>query len=141
MSSARIDTDAILACGRLVTDYATAVDSGRGDVTLLFTEDGALCARDKEHVGREAIGASVGNRPPGVSTFHVMSNVAIDVTGTDEARGEMYVTAYITKDREGRSPVIVRMMLGRYRDEYHRVDGRWLFRRRAYEHILSHNPE
>lgn len=114
----------------LVAGYAQLADSGRFDALLeLFAEDGVLHGGDQpEARGRDGIRAflsGTGSSLKAVTSAplirHHVSNLRIEVLSRDEARGTSYF--FVVTDRGPDH-------WGRYRDEYVRRDGRWLFRHR-----------
>jgi hypothetical protein len=123
----------------LVARYNLYGDSGRLDEMLrLFTGDGVLEYSEghrhlesyEGHAGirgfveqtkqRFAEEASAGLASPYV--HHHVSTHVIDVLGSEHATGRAYVLVL-------RASGVAEW--GRYSDEYRRVDGRWLFARRA----------
>lgn len=114
----------------LVAAYAHLADGGRFDELLdLFTEDGALRGGEApEARGRDAIRAflvGTGRDLEGVTRVafirHHVSNLRIEMKGLDEARGVAYFLVVTDRGVDH---------WGRYRDEYARIGGRWLFRHR-----------
>ena len=57
---------------------------------------------------------------------HVITNPIIELTGDTSAKGFCYVTTVVV--RPGGGPEI--LSLGRYEDEYRKVDGAWLIAKR-----------
>ena len=85
-------TSAILirqACADLITRYAWLNDERRFDeLASLFTEDACLyrpSAPDKAIVGRGAILAAFRQRPIETATFHVTSDVLVEVRDAENA--------------------------------------------------------
>ncbi|HTR00604.1 MAG TPA: nuclear transport factor 2 family protein [Candidatus Acidoferrum sp.] len=105
----------------------------------VFTEDGELVSGGKTLVkGREAMktmtandrkrlnpGAVDGQRSFG-SMRHIVTNSVIDITGNDTAKGICYVTT--VANRKDHGPEIFNV--GRYEDQYRKVNGQWLIARR-----------
>ena len=113
-----------------VARYAHLVDRGRIDELVdLFVEDGVLEAGDRPPArGRAAIRElflETGKRLASASARplirHYVSNLAIDVTGPDDATAESYFLAVTERGPDH---------WGRYRDRLVQVDGRWLFQHR-----------
>lgn len=79
------------ACADLVARYAYLNDERRyDDLADLFTDDAVLyrpSAPDQAVAGRPAILAAFRNRPASAATFHVTSDVVIDVAGAALAHG------------------------------------------------------
>ncbi|HEX7987579.1 MAG TPA: nuclear transport factor 2 family protein [Duganella sp.] len=79
------------ACARLVALYGYLNDARDSDaMAALFTVDAILyrpAAPALAIVGREAIRASFAARPAGTATFHVCTDVVIDVEDAEHAVG------------------------------------------------------
>jgi hypothetical protein len=114
----------------LVASYAHLADGGRFDELIgLFAEDGVLRAGDApEAHGREAIrrfltgtGADLKGVTRAPLIRHHVSNLRIEVEAPERARGASYFFVVTERGPDH---------WGRYRDEYVRVGGRWLFRHR-----------
>ena len=113
-----------------VARYAHLVDRGRIDELLeLFAEDGVLEAGERPPArGRAAIREfflETGKRLASAATTplirHHLSNLAIDVTGPDEATAESYFLALTERGPDH---------WGRYRDRFVHRGSRWLFQHR-----------
>jgi ketosteroid isomerase-like protein len=105
----------------------------------VFTEDAELVSVGRVLAkGREALyaigesdrkrfnaDAAEGERSFGVMR-HVVTNSVIDLTGADSARAFCYVLTIV--NAEGVGPQI--MSVGRYEDNFEKVDGQWLISRR-----------
>ena len=105
----------------------------------VFTEDaelygiGRLLAKGREALHAIAVndrkrfnaGAADGERSFG-ALRHVLSNSVIELTGDTTATGFCYVMTVVM--RPGGGPEI--LSLGRYEDEYRKVDGEWLIAKR-----------
>ena len=124
----------------LQSRYALAHDLTDGDLyAAVFTEDAELYSGGRLMVkGREALhatgvndrkrfnaGAAEGERSFG-ALRHVITNSVIDLTGDTTAKGLCYVMTVVV--RPGGGPEI--LSLGRYEDEYRKVDGEWLIAKR-----------
>jgi len=118
------------AIGETVARYAHLVDRGRIDELLeLFVEDGVLEAGDQPPArGRAAIRElflGTGKRLASASATplirHHVSNLAIDLTGPDDATAESYFLAITDRGPDH---------WGRYRDRFVRRGSRWLLQRR-----------
>lgn len=112
-------------CARLIAHYANLNDAGRWeDLATLFTEDGVMVrpsAPDSPINGRQAILDALRARPPRV-TRHFCSNIVIDVTTADLARGE---SAMLLFTEQG--PPLV----GSFHDRFVRTDQGWRFAERT----------
>ncbi|MCP5146411.1 MAG: nuclear transport factor 2 family protein [Gammaproteobacteria bacterium] len=71
-------------------------------------------------------GAAEGERSFGVMR-HVVTNSVVDLTGADTANAICYVTTIL--NQEGFGPQI--LGIGRYEDEFVKVNGEWLIKRRV----------
>ena len=110
-----------------VARYAHLVDRGRIDELVeLFTEDGTLEAGDRPPArGRAAIRAfflETGKRLASAATRplirHHVSNVVIELSGSESASAEAYFLAVTERGPDH---------WGRYRDRLARIGARWLF--------------
>ena len=113
-----------------IVRYAHLVDGGRFDDLLeLFTEDAILEPDTRPPArGRAAIRAlfeETGARLRAAQSRpfirHHVSNIDVDVQGSDLARARSYVLALTDSGPDH---------WGRYHDRLVRVDGRWLFQHR-----------
>ena len=124
----------------LQSRYALAHDLTDPDkYAAVFTEDAVLTSGGKVLVtGRKALhdmtvndrkrfnaDAKEGERRFGVMR-HVVTNSVVDLTGPTTATGLCYVMTIVNE--EGVGPQI--LSIGRYEDEYRKVDGNWLIARR-----------
>jgi len=114
----------------LVAAYAHLADGGRFDeLVALFADDAVLKAGDADEVrGRAALrafftgtGSNLREKTQAALIRHHVSNLRIEVDGPDAARGTSYFFVVTERGPDH---------WGRYRDEYVRRDGRWLFRYR-----------
>lgn len=125
---------AIEDCKRLMVEYASRFDHGRGTaVTELFTQDGAWRSNTIDAVGHEQLRAFFQLREQLTDrvTRHVLTNVAVDVIDADHARARSI--AVEIRDDVGPDGLAVDTrpgVVGDYEDELVRVDGRWLFAER-----------
>jgi hypothetical protein len=114
----------------------------------VFTEDAELVGSGRVLAkGREALHAvAVNDRkrhnqglPEDVRSFgvmrHVVTNSVIEIEGPDTASGLCYVLTIA--NREGEGPQI--LSVGRYEDQFRRVDGRWLIARREIVMDMGNN--
>jgi len=113
----------------LVARYNANGDAGRFDAMLaLFADDAAFEFDADTFEGRPAIRGffervSERTGPGRAAAFvrHFTGTHQIDVLSADEARGRCYYAVLTERGLDH---------WGRYLDEYRRIDGRWLFRRR-----------
>lgn len=120
-----------VAITELYARYSSAFDAGDAEGCVeLFTEDGIFTVPGRESVvGRDALTqffrAAV-QRSSG--THHIVSNILVERVSTDRAEGTAHVLA-LRVDGE-----TVRLAaLGRYHDEFAKVDGHWLVHTRRVE--------
>ena len=118
------------AINDLFVRYTTALDAGDVDTIVgCFTEDGSLeSPAVGKYAGRDGIREFSNRfaqfRQRGAQLRHVLSNLAVEVTG-DRARATCYLCNIITRD--GRSEM---MPPGRYECDLQRINGEWLFKHR-----------
>ena len=101
------------ACAELIVRYAYLNDERRFDeLAALFTEDAVLfrpSAPGQPIEGRAAILAALGKRPPETVTFHVTSDVVVEVDGPAAARCRSRILMMSgTRSPEGGAPTDVR---------------------------------
>jgi 3-phenylpropionate/cinnamic acid dioxygenase small subunit len=119
----------------LILEYARHLDArDLHAYSRLFCADGEWSGNTGHAKGPDAIQAMLEERlppnppAPGPTSRHVVSNPVIEVEG-DSARAS--VTWALIRRGEGDEPELA--LLGHYRDELAREDGRWRFRsRRAH---------
>jgi uncharacterized protein (TIGR02246 family) len=120
----------------LVERYAAGADRADGDaVATLFAEDGesvmyldpALDEPTSQRHGRAAISASIEKIRDFNATYHSIGSHTVEIDG-DSAHGETRCEAH---HLIGKPPSLRDYtMFIRYLDDFARIDGRWLFRRR-----------
>ena len=126
------------ACERLVIDYTHFVDFGEAArIADLFTDDGVWEADGVRMDGRDAIRAGFGARQ-GVTrrtSRHVCTNLAVTLTGPDEATGLSYLVNYRHDSKTGTAelpaPVGHPKFVGEYHDRFVRTPDGWRIRRRS----------
>jgi hypothetical protein len=125
------------ACERLMTDYTRFVDFGEAArIADLFSADGVWEADGVRMDGRDAIRAGFSARQ-GVgrrTSRHVITNVAVDVVGPEEATALSYLVNYRHDSRSGTAerpaPVDHPKFVGEYHDRFVRTADGWRFARR-----------
>lgn len=120
-----------LAISDLVATYAAAVDDRDFDAIMgMFTTDGALARPPWEARGSVDLDAfyrrAIGRYD---WTVHAVHGHAAEIDATDPDRASGFVGCHAEHALEGE--VVVAAL--RYRDQYARVDGRWLFARREVQ--------
>jgi ketosteroid isomerase-like protein len=100
-------------CADLIVRYAYLNDERRFDeLAALFTEDAVLfrpSAPEQPVAGRQAILAALCKRPPETATFHVTSDVQVEVDSATTARCRSRILMMSgTRSPEGGAPTDVR---------------------------------
>lgn len=118
------------ACTELCHGFARALDFSDQDHFLeLFTPDAELVYLER-HDGIEAIARFIGERPRGLVTRHVMSNLWVDVLDARTARGVAYCTLHAGEDP---TPVAV----GHVQDRYVQGDDGWRIATRSFHWAMG----
>ena len=115
---------------RLYSRYAWATDKGDTAAwAACFTRDGSLETPGLAKViGREALierGSAHAASLGAAQLRHVFTNILFDLDG-DRGEGGCYFQYYLT-----RNGVSALEGVGIYRDQFRRLDGKWLFQSRA----------
>lgn len=125
------------ACARLISHYAYLNDERRfEELADLFTDDAVLyrpSAPDQPISGREAILAAFRKRPADAVTFHVCSDVIIDVQGPELAHGRSRILLLSTsrpQDGSAPPPPTTPPVPGVFRDVLRLTDRGWKFAER-----------
>jgi len=127
------------ACRGLIYRYAYLNDERNFEaLAQLFTADGVLCRPSAPQVpiiGRAAILQSLQARPPGTATFHVCSDVLVEVESTQRARARsriLLLTGPRPEEAGNPEPATLKPLLpGTFRDELQLTDLGWKFSRRT----------
>ena len=125
---------AIAACEALMYEYADRIDHGAAStVCELFTDDGEWTSPTIRAAGRDGIRSFFGQREAMATrvTRHVVANIHITVTAADRASARSVAIEY--RDELGPDGLVTDSapaIVGDYEDEFHRVDGQWLFHHR-----------
>jgi len=131
-------------CEELSIGYARAIDfRDYDDFIMLFAEE-AVLDLGRPMLGREEIRASISQRPDGLRSRHVISNIFIDVIDADHARGISYLTLYrhLSGDpNPSREPVheALPAAVGHYQDQFVRTTDGWRFQSRTL-HVAFRDP-
>jgi 3-phenylpropionate/cinnamic acid dioxygenase small subunit len=112
---------------RLLAEYCHLCDDGEFDALVeRFTVDGSFVLGDQATQGRKALrGWYETVQPPERRGKHVTVNAVVDVDGDRAAVVSDFVVLAFSNG------TLTPIVAGRYRDELHRVDGRWRFHVRA----------
>lgn len=125
------------ACADLVARYAYLNDERRfEELAALFTEDAVLCrpsAPDQPIGGRAAILAAFRKRPPDALTFHVCSDILVEVQDarTAHARSRILLLS-ATRPADGLLAGVAAgvPVPGVFRDRFALTDAGWRFAER-----------
>jgi hypothetical protein len=83
-----------IACQDLLVRFCLALDAGRNaDAAALFSDDVTLVFPTGEVTGAAAR-TFIENRWPEIVTRHIMTNMLIETTGPDIAKGYAYILVY-----------------------------------------------
>ena len=118
-------------CERLIKRFAVLNDESAYDEMVgMFTESGQFARPSQPEdilSGREAILAAFKARPLRISR-HFISNILVDLVDENRASAISYVLLYTapSNSTESKPPYLI----GRFKDQLERVEGRWLFSQR-----------
>ena len=123
------------ACTELISRYAYLNDERRfEELAALFTEDALLyrpSAPDQAIRGREAILASFRKRPADTMSFHVCSDILIEVQGADRAQGRSRILLLSAlRPVDGTTPQAGAPMPGVFKDLFALTEEGWRFAER-----------
>jgi uncharacterized protein (TIGR02246 family) len=131
-----------LAISDLFVRYTTALDAGDVETVVdCFTGDASLESPVIGVIaGREAIRAFAGRfaalRAGGTQFRHMITNIAAEIAGGDQARATAYLLVLITRDGQSR-----RLPPGRYECEMVKQGDTWRFTRRVVFHDHDYTLE
>lgn len=122
-------------CADLVSHYAYLNDERRfEELAALFTDDAVLyrpSAPGQAIRGREAILASFRKRAPDTMTFHVCSDILIDVLDADRAQGRSRILLLSApRASDGTAPPAAAPMPGVFKDLFALTEDGWKFAER-----------
>lgn len=124
-------------CARLISRYAYLNDARAFDeLASLFSDDGVLyrpASPDKPVSGREAILAAFKTRPVDAMTFHLCTDVMIDVEDDSNAvgRSRVLLLAATRASQAGALPTEVRPPVpGTFTDRFVLTESGWKFSER-----------
>jgi len=142
--SAAARDEILTACQRLSLDYSHYADHGQMDAfSELFGDEGELVVAGVSTVGKAAIHKNLTSAPRGeMQSIHAITNLRLDVVSPTEAKGVVYITAYVApkKDGVGSAAVIAPMAVGQYEDVYRKTADGWRFARRAFSPLIAAAP-
>ena len=132
-------------CSQLVYRFSHLFEAVHSQVADLFTEDGSLQIGGNADsvVGAENIRTAmmvVEQRAGEETNILISNNVIVDVTDEDNATGHSYWTHQQHRTPGGRPDTVLPYkephVVGKFADEYKRVDGEWKFSKRVFSGIL-----
>lgn len=120
------------ACTELVVRYAYLNDERRfEELAALFTEDAVLyrpSAPEQAIAGRAAILAAFHKRSPDTMTFHVTSDILVEVHGAQRAQATSRILLLsATRPQDGSAPDATAPVPGVFRDSFALTDEGWKF--------------
>lgn len=123
------------ACTELVSRYAYLNDERRfAELAALFTEDAVLyrpSAPGQAIQGREAILAAFSKRPADTMTFHVCSDILIDVVDARSAEGKSRILLLsAVRPADGAAPPAGAPVPGVFVDRFTLTEQGWKFAQR-----------
>ena len=134
----------LTACQRLSLDYCHYADHCQMNAfSELFGDEGELVVAGASTVGAKAIYKNLTSTPRGeMQSIHAITNLRLDVVSATEAKGVVYITAYVAakKDGVGSAAVITPMAVGQYEDVYKKTADGWRFARRAFSPLIAAAP-
>jgi hypothetical protein len=125
------------ACTRLISQYAYLNDLRRyEELTDLFTQDAVLfrpSAPDQAIIGRDAILEAFRKRRPEIMTFHVCTDVIIDVDDASRAHGQSRILL-LSATRPQQDGIVAKVaespVPGVFRDKFTLTEDGWKFAER-----------
>ncbi len=138
---ARLDrVEAQLAIQHVIADYAYYLDHrDYAGYASIFTPDGEWRNATVSRKGRDAIKAMAGMMGPegaeNKANYHLVSNPQVDVTGDTAIATSRYL--FVTRAKDGTPQP---SLAGIYRDEFVKLDGKWLIKRRTATDVMP-TPE
>ena len=132
-------------CARIVQHSFNLSDAARHDeLVALFTEDAVVVRPsrpDAPLVGRKAIEADYAARSPNRRTFHICSNMVVEVHGHDRAEAYCHVVLYVMRAdgpmANGLPVADSGRIAGEFRDVLVREGNGWKVSRRTGRLILT----
>lgn len=130
--NALLDKDAIR---ELRQHYSFLLDTNNAQrMGEVFTEDAEVKVTVGSMIGLDAIKQSLADAYTAFDTLerkhfpfvHAVTNHNITLTGPDTAEGSCYLLDFVTDREQARHPFL---LVGRYMDEYVRVNGEWRIQR------------
>ncbi|WP_432695560.1 nuclear transport factor 2 family protein [Marinobacterium sp. YM272] len=115
--------------------YSFLLDSGNAQrMDEVFTEDAEVKVTVGSMIGLAEIKQSLADAYTAFDTrqrkhfpfVHAVTNHNITLTGPDSAKGSCYLLDFVTDRDQAQHPFL---LVGRYLDEYVRIDGEWRIQR------------
>ncbi|WP_231639183.1 nuclear transport factor 2 family protein [Sphingomonas profundi] len=124
------DLECTVACERLAIASYSLMDHGRYDAAVaLFTKDGVWVRGGVPCAGRDAILASLNQRPEGDISRHIVTNVLVTrISDTEADATALFVPLRGRPDEQGIAPLSPAAMIGDLVFRFERVAGVWLIR-------------
>jgi hypothetical protein len=132
-------------CSQLVYRFSHLFEADHSQVADLFTDDGSLQIGSNAAitVGAENIRDAmmvVEQRAGEETNILISNNVIVDVTDEDNATGHSYWTHQQHRTAGGRPDTVLPFkephVVGKFEDEYKRVNSEWKFSKRVFRGIL-----
>ena len=130
-------------CSQLVYRFSHLFETVHSQVADLFTEDGSLTIGGNTVEGAEAIREAmlvVEQRAGEETNILISNNVIVDVVDEDNATGHSYWTHHQHRTAGGRPTTVLPYkephVIGKFADEYRRVNGEWKFSKRTFTGTL-----
>lgn len=134
-------------CAKVVRRSLNALDNQDIAGFLALFADDAVVRRpshpERPLIGKAAITEEYEARPPVRLTFHLCTNLVVDVASAERAEAYCHVLLY-TAERSGTGEALPiaasRQLAGEFRDTLVRRNGEWLFSLREGRMILAVEP-
>jgi hypothetical protein len=132
-------------CSQLVYRFSHLFEAEHSRVADLFTDDGSLQIGSNADpvVGAENIRSAmnvVEQRAGEETNILISNNVIVDVLDEDNATGHSYWTHHQHRTAGGRPNTVLPYkephVVGKFEDQYKRVNNEWKFQRRIFRGIL-----
>jgi hypothetical protein len=95
----------------------------------MFAPDGVWHRQGKQLRGPDAVMDAMKQRPAGFTTRHLITNVIVDVDGSDAASARFYMTVFVHEGTEAPKaavPMAVPMHVSSFEQKFVNRGGQWL---------------
>jgi hypothetical protein len=95
----------------------------------MFASDGVWHRQGKQLRGPDAVMDAMKQRPAGFTTRHLITNVIVDVAGSDAASARYYMTVFVHEGTEAPKaavPMAVPMHVSSFEQKFVNRGGQWL---------------